>query len=229
MTDEFANLDVSKFSYEEWLEFFFDRRILGEHEYFPEAFCPEYDDFEVFDPSRVIAYLRRLFTEFREVGKQHTLRQINQGIWAIFGGAMFDLQQCLWAPSVPLKARLGCIHAMRHPYADFLAGHPAEVMENCFYMWWDFIGKSFWRRGSLPYYARLDDEHKALLDAMLETLCAILELPDARCQSSALHGLGHLHHPGARDVVQRFIDHHRTESSPDDIKWLEECRDGTVM
>jgi len=56
-----------------------------------------------------------------------------------------------------------------------------------------------------------------------------LELPDERCQGYALHGLGHLDHPGVRETVQCFIDTHRAELAPSEVAWLEQCRDGTVM
>jgi len=99
-------------------------------------------------------------------------------------------------------------------------------------MWWDLILEGFWRlpRPFVPGTYRgdaskLDSESRALLDAMFETLKRILDLPCIEAQRCALHGLGHLHHPGVRNTVQHYIDARKSEL---DLAWLERCRDGTV-
>jgi hypothetical protein len=69
----------------------------------------------------------------------------------------------------------------------------------------------------------------ALLDAMFETLKLILELKGNHAERCALHGLGHLHHPEVRGLVQSFIDRRRNELDQGALRWLEQCRDGTVM
>jgi len=75
----------------------------------------------------------------------------------------------------------------------------------------------------------LNNDEKQILDVMLEILCKILQLDDGRCQQYALHGLGHLHHPKVKQVVQDFINKHEQEIDPNRLEWLEQCRDGTVM
>ncbi|HEY2168154.1 MAG TPA: hypothetical protein VGJ30_00900 [Candidatus Angelobacter sp.] len=76
----------------------------------------------------------------------------------------------------------------------------------------------------------LKAEHRALLEAMFETLSNILALPDPRTQGFALHGLGHLHHPGVRDLVQHFLDGHREDFTPerDTVDRAMQGRDGNV-
>ncbi len=102
-------------------------------------------------------------------------------------------------------------------------------------MWWDFVAGGFWeylefgekiQQGDV---ARLNHEHRALLNTMFDVLSQILMLSDERTQGYALHGLGHLHHPQVKKLVQNFIDENRTKMSVDDIRWVEMCRDGTVM
>ena len=78
-------------------------------------------------------------------------------------------------------------------------------------------------------YDELEENEKKVADAMLETLCEILALDDERCQQYALHGMGHLHHPQVRAVVQAFIDKNSGEWDEDALRWVESCRDGTVM
>jgi hypothetical protein len=75
----------------------------------------------------------------------------------------------------------------------------------------------------------LNPDERRLLDCMFETLSRILLLDDPRTQRFALHGLGHLHHPQVKTLVQRFIDENRHEFTPEGITWLEKCRDGSVM
>jgi hypothetical protein len=124
---------------------------------------------------------------------------------------------------------------MKDVFSDVVARLPAETaMETCFYMWWHFIGRDFCsahapeRSGDAPFTAG-DPETRRVHDAIFETLAEILRIPDERAQSCALHGLGHLRHTRGAPLVQRFIDAHTSELTPDARAWLESCRDGTVM
>lgn len=152
----------------------------------------------------------------------------------MFTYGAFRLQKHLWLPSVLLTERLDSIHSMYFVFSDFVAKSTVPVMENCFSMRWDFVAKGFWEQLLLDDikegdFAGLNEERRTLLDAMLGTLLKILALPDKRTQGYALHGLGHLHHPGVRKAVQQYLDQHRNELPPEGIRWVEMCRDGTVM
>ena len=50
-------------------------------------------------------------------------------------------------------------------------------------------------------------EDELMQDVMFETLGHILILPSETCQAAALHGLGHLHHPKTKKVIERFLSH----------------------
>lgn len=76
---------------------------------------------------------------------------------------------------------------------------------------------------------QLTEDECMVFEAMFETLQRILELPNDVCRYSALHGLGHLHHPGVRGVIQRFLDGPGQDWSPDGKKWLRECAEGRIM
>jgi hypothetical protein len=73
--------------------------------------------------------------------------------------------------------------------------------------------------------ASLSQEQKTLLDAMLQTLSRTLALSDLRAQHYALHGLGHLHHPDVRNIVQRYLAKHRHDLPLDAVHWIETCRE----
>jgi hypothetical protein len=161
-------------------------------------------------------------------------------------GLDFVLVKHLWDNSIALNDRIECIRSMYFVYSDFVVKSDVEIMENCFDMWWDMVAASFWfqtdflessgppewhfsRRVCHGEVSKLDRNSRELLDAMFETLQRILELPNHRTQRFALHGLGHLHHPGVHDLVQRYIDDHKNEFADDGVKWMEQCRDGRVM
>jgi hypothetical protein len=44
-----------------------------------------------------------------------------------------------------------------------------------------------------------------LQDVFFETLAKVLFLDSEPCQGAALHGLGHLHHPGTRELIERYL------------------------
>lgn len=229
--------DLSQLSFEEFVSLFFDHDITTEEHWYQSPDFTNIDDFDdegVRSPSVVVAHMTRLFTNFANVVSQFSLPQINSAVWAMFTYGAFRLQKHLWLPSVALAERLDCIHSMYFVFSDFVAKSTVPVMENCFSMWWDLIAKGFWEQLLLDDIkegdiAALNEERRTLLDAMLGTLSKILALPDKRTQGYALHGLGHLHHPGVRQAVQQYLDRHRNELPPEGIRWVEMCRDGTVM
>jgi hypothetical protein len=59
-------------------------------------------------------------------------------------------------------------------------------------------------------------------------LLKILALDHRGCQWSALHGLGHLHHPLGPEIVQRYLDVHRKELTDEDAQWVENCSNGSI-
>ncbi|HVY69638.1 MAG TPA: hypothetical protein VHH73_06890 [Verrucomicrobiae bacterium] len=224
-----SELDVSLLTYEAWLEFWFGQPLLERGESFAGKYFPDVGPHPVSRPECVVEHLKKLCTEFQQIGERYSLPQLNQGIWAMFG-AEIELQKYLWDGRVPIERRIRCLASVSVPFSSYVAGHPVKEMENCFYMWWDLVLDSFWiHHGFSPDYTKLDSEGKDLLDAIFITLKSILESKDERCQYYALHGLGHLHHPSVRAVVQQYIESNRRQLDASAIDWLEECRDGTVM
>jgi hypothetical protein len=45
-----------------------------------------------------------------------------------------------------------------------------------------------------------------LQDIFFQTLSKVLAIDSWTCQGAALHGLGHLHHPGTKELVNRYLD-----------------------
>jgi hypothetical protein len=238
MADDMPLFDLSQLNFEEFVSFLFDHDMEKEEYWYHEPALHTFNTFndkDVSSPSIIVKHMTRLFTEFSAVASRYSLPQINAGIWAMLGYGGFQLEKHLWLPAAPLDERLACIRSMYFVYSDYVVKSTVEVMENCFDLWWDAVASGFWEQMDFELKINQGDtlslnaEHRALLDAMFETLSKILALPDLRTQGYALHGLGHLHHPGVRDLVQHFLDEHRQDLTAEGIDWVEQCRDGTVM
>jgi hypothetical protein len=240
LTDETLRiLDLSSKTFEEFVEFFFARAVVPDEEQFDyflrEPSGQQYDEAESSSPEVVVRYMTKLFSEFGRIAPEYSLAQLDQGVWGILGGNL-RLYERLWDTSVPLPQRLQCIRSTFRVYSDFVSARNEDVKNTGFFMWWDFILHGFWaeqwaldRRTERGDVSKLDTESRLLLDVMFETLKRILDLPDWKSQECALHGLGHLRHPDVPKTVQEFIDRHRNELTEHRLRWLEDCRDGTVL
>jgi len=241
MSEEF---DLSSLSYDQFIAFFFDRPAPDSNEHLP-SFPVERAEWEFSRPEVAVTYMTSMCKNFAAISREYSLGQLNQALWAIIG-LDFDLVQNLWDNSVSLRDRIDCIRSMYVVYSDFVAKSEAFPLENIFDMWWDLIAHNFWsqrdffdrsalregralKRIDTGEVSKLDSDSRALLDAMFETLRRILDLPDRRAQKFALHGLGHIHHPGVPDLVQGYIDKNRDGLTAEDLKWMEQCRDGKVL
>jgi hypothetical protein len=238
LPDEPKNLDLSSKTFDEFVEFFFARRVVPDKEqfdYFSTDLEGQHYDEAVPSSSKVlVGHMTKLFSKFGEIAPKYSLSQIDQGIWGILGENL-RLYEFLFDTSVPLPNRLECIRSMYCVYSDFVAKSKADPNPDLggFWMWWDLVLHGF-RALPKPFVAgtytgdasKLDSESRVLLDVMFETLKRILYLPHTETQRCALHGLGHLHHPEVRDTVQHYIDANKSKFP---LAWLEECRDGTVQ
>ncbi|MGH9659221.1 MAG: hypothetical protein ACRD96_11800 [Bryobacteraceae bacterium] len=222
-------LDVSVLSYEEWLRYFFDRPFLsGQEEY--DAFSPPDVDYHVISrPNTVVAYLERLSREHRFILESFSLEQVGQGLWGMFEGSQ-HLISCLFHPMIDRDKRVQCIEAMYCVFEEVAMHAEIDVKEYFYWMWWDMVLHHFWCMANYEEkYELLTEDMRMILDAMLRTVTRILGLDNQGCQSSALHGLGHLHHPSVRQIVQDYSDAHRSELSESELQWVEECREGIVL
>lgn len=203
------DLDLSALSYPQFLDFFFDRPIVGNKEQY-NLFHGGIDYFAAEKPAIVVAHVHAMCQSLSELTKIYSQEQLNQGLWAVFGAGT-SCEQYLFDPAVDLHLRINCIESMYQPFRDIVAKSSLDKKESFYWMWWDMILQTFWItfRETDDNYDALTRDAKRLVDAMYETLLKILALDHPACQWSALHGLGHLHHPEARETVQRYLDTHR--------------------
>ena len=238
MNDELKNLDLSSKTFDEFVEFFFARRVVPDKEqydyFYTDLEGQEYDEAVPSSPAILVSHLTELFWKLGQIAPKYSLEQVDQGIWGILGANRLRLYEFVFDDSVPLPDRLECIRSMYYVYSDFVAkleANPDPKLSG-FFMWWDLLLTGFWTPPR-PFVAgtykgdasKLDAQSRVVLDVIFETLKRILELTNTETQRCALHGLGHLHHPQVRDTVQHYIDSINSEFS---LAWLEQCRDGTV-
>jgi hypothetical protein len=217
------DIDLSIMAYDEWVSFVFDHPIPVSGE-LGDAWYWDCGLFEISDSARLVEHFKRLCEQFVEVATTYSLAQIDQGVWFLLGAGI-EFGRYLRDPQVSRVLRKSCVRSMYRVFADFVAVSKVQVMENCFFMWWDMLLGDLY----LPGEAELSEDAGEIEGAMLETLTRILALDDIRTQHYALHGLGHLKHPGAREVVAQYIHAHGREWTEEGRQWLAQCRDGTVM
>jgi hypothetical protein len=217
--EEVRRLDPSRLTYPEWIRFFFDRPI-QEKIFWDEI--DEYDEWrEIAVPARIVQYLRTLCLEHKAIREAYSEEQVEQGLWGIFATYMY--QRTLFEPAVDVGTRIQCVEAMYYLYADVVAYLGGDKDDGFYWMWWDYIGHE------VRAYEALTMDGKQVFDAVIQTLAKILGLPSLNCQWAALHGLGHVHHPKVREIVQHYLDTHGTELSDDDRRWVEGCRECRIM
>ena len=214
-----AAVDIAGLSYDQWLTTVFDHEPPSDsrdERWFWAA------DLQVSSPAPVLENFTRTCAGFQDVVRQFSLPQIDQGIWLLLGPRL-RVSQYLFVPSIPRALRTRCVQSMYSVFADFVATSTVDEMENCFYMWWELVLLGEPRQPELP------DERAVVRREILDVLLRILALPDSRCQTYALHGMGHLGDSGSREAVATWIEQHRHELDDAAIRWAESCRDGTVQ
>jgi hypothetical protein len=219
------DFDLSALSYPQFLDFFFDRPIVGDAKEY-DLFRGGIDEFNASKPATVVAHLRNMCQAFSELTKVYSHEELNQGLWAVFGAAI-SCEQYLFDATVDLEPRIDCIESMYLPFRDVVAHSTIDRYGSFYFMWWDMILHTFWLQ--FDYKETFSEDARKVLDAMYRTLLRILSLDNETCQWSALHGLGHLNHPLVRETVQSYLDAHRDELTAEDVQWIEGCRDGRTI
>lgn len=137
-----------------------------------------------------VAHAIGLFETAGETLAPYSDHQIGQGLWALI--ISIDSPLCeLMDHSVPEADRLRCLAAIPGVYEQVFAPRCAEVLchlseksstlNGACYIWWDPYPSPWSTRG-------MTAEENAITLAVMERALA---LPNAACQESALHGLGH--------------------------------------
>lgn len=197
---ERAQVDITDYSFEEFVSFFFDREIPASS----EKRTPWYYSLEVtFDARQVCEYYIRLFRDPNFLVERFSKAQLEESFWAIHGPALeCSASRIISETEAPFSARAECVKSMRDLFKNLFV---AEPLETSVQMWWDSICYD-WECGNRD--RQRGGEDLSMQDVMFETLSEILALDSEVCQKAALHGLGHLHHPATKDLVQSYLVKH---------------------
>jgi hypothetical protein len=195
--DEREQFDVSEYSFDEFVSFIFAHEPSADWTIQkPWHFSVEV----IYDPQRVCAYYVQLFRQPSFLLERFSKAQLEEGFWAIHGGALdCAVSRVIWDTDLPFAAREECVRSMIDLFRLFFATEPLETSSN---MWWDSLCYA-WHCGNRN--RERGGEDRRMQDVMFEALSAILRLDSEPCQIAALHGLGHLHHPGTAALVYTFI------------------------
>lgn len=167
-------------------------------------------------PEEVVAQFTFLFEGWAPFVAHLPPEDQNKVVWRIIGFPIF-VGFLVESVDVSLDHRLALLRSMKQVTMAIPELHPAnDPMENGYFMWWDSVA------ADLATFALRDEALKILEELAFH--------PDHRVRYAALHGLGHLSHPGRAEVIDRYIKwDYAAAQEPGFHQWLLECRDGTVM
>jgi hypothetical protein len=189
--------DLIGVSFDEYVAFLFDKPVPQAHE--KEKWYWNVD--VAFSPDEIASHYIQLFTEPAFLLSRFLKPELEEGFWAIQSGNLgCDVPHIIWHRSLPFATRENCVRSMFYLFERLFSIEPLETAAN---MWWHSLCYD-WHCGVRSRSNGGDDER--MQDVMFETLSQILHLQSLSCQVDALHGLGHLHHPDTREVIQQYLD-----------------------
>ncbi|MDD5745634.1 MAG: hypothetical protein PHO30_00075 [Candidatus Omnitrophica bacterium] len=181
---------MEKLTFEEWISWIFNHEVVK-----PAWFYGINAPFYELNHDLSVQYVTRLFQEAGEKLSVFSDEQVNQGLYFLIDpGASGIICQAV-VNDVELNKVRELIFTINNiysniffkrctPYLSHLNESGVGALNPVCYMWWDV--SAF---GSL---GRNTNSEESILEACLETMRKILELPHDACRESALHGLGHL-------------------------------------
>ncbi len=190
--------DLTNISFDEFVSLIFDRDTPPEAGKLDASFC---DVGVEFDAKKMCAYYVRLFQEPEFLVSRFTKPQLEEGFWAIMGHTIeWSTANIIYDSNLPLSARKDCIESMAVLFERLFANEP---LDTSVHMWWDSLCYD-WHCGNRK--RERGGEDLELQNIFFQTLSKILAIDSWICQAAALHGMGHLHHPQTKEIVDRYID-----------------------
>ena len=190
---------TDQLTYEQWIEYCFDREVTKPEWYWQYGENGEGDWYHP-EPPMLAGNLCRLFKSSRTLLWKYSSEQIAQGLYFICsnGSSYFQIAR---EASVSEEKQIAWVKSICHLYSDMFAkecshfyGHldrgpeTQKPLSGLCYMFWDLDcleGAAMFPGG----------EH--LVEPIFEVLSCALKQTNLACVESALHGLGHLemYHP----------------------------------
>lgn len=195
-----SGVDLTHYSFEQFVVFLFAREI-PETDPESEKRKPWYWNTDVtFIPEQICKYYTQLFQQPGIVAERFSKAHLEEGFWAIQGPNLdCSVSRILEDTDLAFAVRAECIRSMFDLFQRLFA---FEFLDTSVFMWWDSLCYD-WHCGNRK--RELGGEDLQLQDVFFETLAKVLFLDSEPCQGAALHGLGHLHHPGTRELIERYL------------------------
>lgn len=198
------SVDLASVSFDEFVAFLFDHEV--DHGTPPdsEKYDPWYFHVEVeFDAESIGSYYVRMFEQPEFLLSRFTKAQLEEGFWAIQGPNLdCSVSRIIDNSELPISLREECIRSMTELFKRLFANEPFDTSVH---MWWDSLCYD-WHCGNRK--RERGGEDLELQNILFETLTKVLAIDSWICQGAALHGLGHLHHPRTKELIERFVDEH---------------------
>ena len=201
--DQLTNYDLRGIAFENFVSFIFRTEIQGKHTKF------WYWEAETaFEPGEIAAHYLKLFTAPEFLLAKFSKQVLDEGFWAIHASNLdCGLARLIWLEELPFAIRENCVRSTYYLFERLFAVDPLDSAAN---MWWDSLCYD-WQCGNR--LRSRGGEDQAMQDVMFETLARILRLESIQCQTAALHGLGHLHHPDTEPLIQQYLERNPTLAS----------------
>jgi hypothetical protein len=194
--------DLTRISYEGFVSFLFDHEVnpLPEEQLINEH-SPWYFHADVtYDPAAISKYYMKLFGNPDFLFQIYTREQLEQGLWAIMTMNLdCSIANIIWNTDLDFENRANCVRAIYDLYNKLFS---KDSLDTSCYMFWDSLAYD-WHCGNRK--RENGGEDLLMQDVMFETLINILKLASVDCQYAALHGLGHLHHPGTSTAIMDYL------------------------
>ena len=170
------------------------------------------DDYDwKIDPTSLVQYSTRLFQNPAFLFERYSLKQIEQGFRFI--PIVGELVDAVWDMGVPLSLRQKCIHSMVNLFESVFT---KDSLGDVAFMWWDS-------------FRPFDDEPEwEMVETILGVLSQVIRMESSVCWCSALHGLGHLNHPGKVALINDFLRTH-PDVHPDTKNYALAAIEGHVL
>ena len=198
--DSPTQVDLTNFSFDEFVSFLFDHDVPPES----EKYDPWYFHAEVeFDAKKISAYYVQLFRQPELLLSRYTRPQLEEGFWAIQSPNLdCSVFRIIDDSEQPISIREECIGSMPDLFERLFAKEPLDTSVQ---MWWDSMCYA-WHCGNRN--RENGGEDLQLQDMFFRALAKVLAIDSMICQRAALHGLGHLHHPDSKELIERYISDH---------------------
>ncbi|HEV3253991.1 MAG TPA: hypothetical protein VG033_06270 [Candidatus Acidoferrales bacterium] len=195
-----TQVDLTNFSFDEFVSFLFNHDVLPKS----KKYDPWYFHVGVeFDAKTICAYYVQLFRQPDFLLSRFTKAQLEEGFWAIQGPNLdCSVSRIIHDSDQPLSIRRECIGSMADLFRRLFAKEP---LDSSVQMWWDSLCYD-WHCGNRNRESGGEDLE--LQDMFFQVLAKVLAIDSWVCQGAALHGLGHLHHPHSKELIERYVEEH---------------------